>query len=244
MSGRAVGSTDRAPPWRSPPGRTALVDHVVEEVRQAIVRGDYPVGGELPAAEKLAIGFGVSMTVIREAMRVLRSQGLVEVFQGKRPLVAAADSTAAVSMLGQSLGRAGRMEDLMQVRWGLEVAIAAIAAEKATPEHLIRLAAAVDEMRDGTTVNRQVDADVQFHRVLADATGNPLFPILLQSLEALLREFRRQAIEVRGVRSGIKEHAAVLEAVRSRDPQAAREAMIRHMKLAERTLRKELPAGR
>jgi GntR family transcriptional repressor for pyruvate dehydrogenase complex len=244
MRGRAAESTDRARPWRSPPGRTALVDHVVEEVRQAIVRGDYPVGGELPAAEKLAIGFGVSMTVIREAMRVLRSQGLVEVFQGKRPLVAATDSTATVSMLGQSLGRAGRMEDLMQVRWVLEVAIAAIAAEKATPEHLVRLAATVDEMRDGTTVDRQVDADVQFHRVLAEATGNPLFPILLQSLEALLREFRRQAIEVRGVRSGIKEHAAVLEAVRSRDPQAAREAMIRHMKLAERTLRKELPAGR
>ncbi len=244
MSGRAAESTGRASPWRSPPGRTALVDHVVEEVRQAIVRGDYPVGGELPAAEKLAIGFGVSMTVIREAMRVLRSQGLVEVFQGKRPLVAATDSTATVSMLGQSLGRAGRMEDLMQVRWVLEVAIAAIAAEKATPEHLVRLAATVDEMRDGTTVDRQVDADVQFHRVLAEATGNPLFPILLQSLEALLREFRRQAIEVRGVRSGIKEHAAVLEAVRSRDPQAAREAMIRHMKLAERTLRKELPAGR
>lgn len=244
MSGRAAESTDRAPPWRSPPGRTALVDHVVGEVRAAILRGDYEVGGELPAAEKLADGFGVSMTVIREAMRELRSQGLVEVFQGKRPLVAAANSTATVSMLGQSLGRAGRMEDLMQVRWVLEVAIAAIAAEKATTEHLIRLAAAVDEMRDGTTVDRQVDADVQFHRVLAEATGNPLFPILLQSLEALLREFRRQAIEVRGVRSGIKEHAAVLEAVRSRDPQAAREAMIRHMKLAERTLRKELPAGR
>jgi len=238
-----IGAVGRGPQWRSPPGGTALVDHVVGEVRAAILRGDYEVGGELPAAERLADGFGVSMTVIREAMRVLRSQGLVEVFQGRRPLVAATDSTATVSLLAQSLGRAGRMQDLMQVRWVLEVAIAAMAAEHATPAHLTRLAAAVDEMRDGTTVDRQVDADVHFHRVLAEATGNPLFPILLESLEGLLREFRRRAIEVRGVRSGIKEHAAVLEAVRARNPQAAREAMIRHMKLAERTLRKVLTTG-
>jgi|688.fasta_scaffold27602_6 GntR family transcriptional repressor for pyruvate dehydrogenase complex len=241
MTARPAPSTLPEPPWRSLPGRPTLVDHVVGEVRQAIARGDYPVGSELPAAEKLADGFGVSMTVIREAMRVLRSQGLVEVFQGKRPLVAATDSTAAVSLLAQSLGRAGRMQDLMQVRWVLEVAIAAIAAEHATPAHLTRLAAAVDEMRDGTTIERQVDADVHFHRVLAEATGNPLFLILIQSLENLLREFRGLAIEARGVRSGIKEHAAVLEAVQARNPQAAREAMILHMKLAEQTLRKVAP---
>lgn len=238
MRSRLSGTIDHEPRGRSPPGPTPLVDHVVGEVRAAILRGDYPVGGELPAAEKLADGFGVSMTVIREAMRALRSEGLVTVTQGKRPVVAAADSTATVSMLGLSLGRAGSMQDLMQVRWVLEVAIAPLAAEHATPDHVTRLAAAVDEMRDGTTIERQVAADVLFHRVLAEATGNPLFPILLQSLEDLLREFRRRAIEVRSVRSGIKEHAAVLEAVRARDPQAAREAMVNHMKLAEQTLHK------
>lgn len=244
MSGHVRKTGTTAARWKPPQGRTALVDHVVEEVRGAILRGDYPAGSELPPAEKLADAFDVSMTVIREAMRVLRSQGLVEVFQGKRPLVAATDSTAAVSLLAQSLGRAGRMQDLMQVRWVLEVAIAAIAAEHATPAHLTRLAAAVDEMRDGTTIDRQVDADVHFHRVLAEATGNPLFPILLQSLEDLLREFRRRSIEGRSVRSGIKEHAAVLKAVRSRDPRAAREAMVRHMELAERSLRRSRPAER
>lgn len=229
--------------WRSPPGRTALVDHVVDEVLQAILRGDYPVGSELPAAEKLAEGFGVSMTVIREAMRSLRSQGLVSVSQGKRPIVAAADSSATVSMLGLSLGRAGRMQDLMQVRWVLEVEVAALAAEHATNDQIAKLAAAVEEMRDGTTIERQVNADVAFHRVLAEATGNPLFPILLQSLEDLLREFRRRSIEKRSVRSGIKEHVAVLKAVRARDPQAAREAMIRHMQLAEESLKKQMPSG-
>jgi GntR family transcriptional repressor for pyruvate dehydrogenase complex len=224
--------------WRSPPSRRALVDHVAEEVRQAILCGEYRPGGELPPAEKLATGFGVSMTVIREAMQILRSQGLVEVSQGKRPLVAAANSAATVSVLGLSLARAGRMEDLMQVRWGLEVAIAPLAARHATPDQVARLAAAVDEMRDGTTIDRQVEADVAFHRVLSEATANPLFPILLESLEDLLREFRRRSIATRGVRSGVGEHAAVLKAVRARDPDAAREAMIRHMKLAERTLRK------
>lgn len=227
--------------WKSPPGRRALVDHVVDEVRQSILGGDFPVGSELPTAEKLTECFGVSMTVIREAMRVLRSQGLVTVSQGKRPLVAAADSPATVSMLGLSLGRAGRMQDLLQVRWVLEVEVAGLAARHATDEQLARLAAAVEEMRDGTTIDRQVNADVAFHRALAEATGNPLFAILLQSLVDLLREFRRRTIESRGAQSGVKEHAAILEAVRARDPDAARDAMIRHMKLAERTLQKVTP---
>jgi DNA-binding FadR family transcriptional regulator len=218
------------------------VDHVVEQVVQAILRGDYAVGSELPAAEKLAEGFGVSMTVIREAMRALRSQGLVQVSQGKRPLVAKVDSSATASMLGLTLGRAGSMENLMQVRWVLEIEVAALAAQHATKEHIARLESAVNEMRDGTTIERQVDADVQFHRTLAEATGNPLFPILLKSLEDLLREFRRSTILGRGVRSGVGEHAAVLKAVRSRAPEAAREAMIRHMKLAERSLQKGLSA--
>ena len=113
----------------------------------------------------------------------------------------------------------------------------------ATPEQLARLAAAVEEMRDGTTVERQVEADVQFHRVLAEATGNPLFPILLKSIEDLLREFRRHSIEARGVQSGVDEHAAVLEAVKSHDPAAAREAMIRHMHLAETIMQEEFSSS-
>lgn len=228
--------------WAAAPKRKALVDHVVAEVRQAILRGDYPVGGELPAAEKLADAFGVSMTVIREAMRGLRSQGLVEVWQGRKPQVAAVDSTAAISVLESTLGRAGSMNDLMQVRWVLEVEIAALAATHATEPQIAKLSQCVEEMRDGTTLERQIEADVQFHRVLAEATGNRLFPLLTRSLEEMMRELRRRTILATGVRSGLKEHTAVLKAIRSRDPQAAREAMVLHMQLAEKSLRKELPA--
>lgn len=225
--------------WTSAPKRKALVEHVAEEMRQAILRGDYPVGGELPVAERLVEAFGVSMTVVREAMRVLRSQGLVKVWQGRRPQVAAFDSSATVSMLEMTLGRAGSMQDLMQVRWVLEVEVAALAAQHATNEQIALLAKAIDEMRDGTTIERQIDADVMFHRVLAEATGNPLFPILLKSLEELMRALRRRTILATDVRSGLREHTAVLRAVEARDPSAARKAMVSHMKLAECSLEKE-----
>jgi len=244
MKTPTIGSSTPGAGWKLAPERGALVDHVVEEVVQAILRGDYPAGSELPPSEKLAAAFGVSLTVIREAMRALRSQGLVEVSQGKRPVVAAVDSSATVSAIQLSFARAGGLQDLMQVRWVLEVAIAPLAAEHATKDHIDRLTAAVAEMRDGTTIERQVDADVLFHRVLAEATGNPLFPILLDSIEGLVREFRKRSIEVRGVRSGVGEHAAVVKAIRARDPDAARQAMINHMQLAEKTLRKVLPASK
>jgi GntR family transcriptional repressor for pyruvate dehydrogenase complex len=99
----------------------------------------------------------------------------------------------------------------------------------------------VEEMRDGTTLERQIDADVQFHRVLAEATGNRLFPLLTRSLEEMMRELRRRTILASGVRSGLKEHSAVLKAIKSRDHQAAREAMVLHMQLADKSLRKEPP---
>jgi GntR family transcriptional repressor for pyruvate dehydrogenase complex len=234
-------SQNPAAKWAAAPKRKALVDHVVAEVRQAILRGDYPVGGELPAAEKLADAFGVSMTVIREAMRGLRSQGLIEVWQGRKPQVAAVDSMAAISILESTLGRAGSMEDLMQVRWVLEVEIAALAATHATEPQIAKLSQCVEEMRDGTTLERQIEADVQFHRVLAEATGNRLFPLLTRSLEEMMRELRRRTILASGVRSGLKEHSAVLKAIKSRDHQAAREAMVLHMQLADKSLRKEPP---
>jgi GntR family transcriptional repressor for pyruvate dehydrogenase complex len=208
-------------------------------VREAILRGDYPVGSDLPAAERLVDAFGVSMTVIREAMRVLRCHGFVEVWQGRKPRVAAADSRAALSTLELTLGRIGSMQDLMQVRWLLEVEIAALAAEKATPDQIESLTAEVNELRDGTTVERQIDADVRFHRILAEATGNPLFPILIKSLEQLLRELRRRTLLASGVLSGVSEHVDIVKAICARDPQAARQAMAAHMRLAEANLNKE-----
>ena len=225
--------------WKTAPKRTALVDHVVEQVRQAILRGDLQVGSELPVAEKLAETFDVSMTVIREAMRVLRSQGLVEVSQGCRPRVSAIDSDATLSLLGMTLERVGSMRDVMQVRWALETQIAAIAAEHATEEHVAALDESVKEMWDGATIDRQIEADVRFHQVLAEATGNPIFALLIKSLDGLLRELRRRTLLAMGVRSGVKEHEAILEAIRARDPQSARQAMVLHMRLAEKSLERE-----
>jgi DNA-binding FadR family transcriptional regulator len=123
----------------------------------------------------------------------------------------------------------------------LEVEIAALAATHATETQIEKLSQCVEEMRDGTTLERQIEADVQFHRVLAEATGNRLFPLLTRSLEEMMRELRRRTILATGVRSGLKEHTAVLKAIKSRDSQAAREAMVLHMQLAEKSLRKEQP---
>jgi GntR family transcriptional regulator, transcriptional repressor for pyruvate dehydrogenase complex len=225
--------------WKTAPRRTALVDHVVEEVRQAILRGDFLVGSELPSAEKLAETFGVSMTVVREAMRALRSQGLVVVSQGCRPRIAAVDSVATVSLLGLTLERIGSIRDVMQVRWALEVEIAGIAAEHATDEHVVSLTESIKEMLDGNTIDRQIEADVRFHRVLAEATGNPIFAILIKSLETLLRELRRRTLLAMGVHSGVKEHKAILKAIRARDPESARQAMVSHMRLAEKSLERD-----
>lgn len=135
--------------------------------------------------------------------------------------------------LGMLLGREGarRISDLMEVRELLEPAIAALAAQRATPEHLEAMQQAV-EIMDASfdDPERFVEADLDFHLALAEGTGNPLIPLLLDPIIDLLREHRIQVFRVGGAARGQFHHKRILEAVRQRDPEAARAAMIAHLR--------------
>src|SRR5262245_56895654 len=95
----AAGPLARLAPQR------ALVEQVLEQLRGRILSQDYAAGAELPPEGTLAATLGVSRTVVREAMRILRAQGLVEVSQGRRPRVKPPDSQAAVDTFGMLLQR-------------------------------------------------------------------------------------------------------------------------------------------
>jgi GntR family transcriptional regulator, transcriptional repressor for pyruvate dehydrogenase complex len=92
----------------------------------------------------------------------------------------------------------------------------------------------------------RIQADVWFHRILAEATGNPVFVLLLETLAEFQRESRQKTLAYSGVEQALAGHRALLEAVRNRDPQTAREAMQEHLRLAARDLqnvgvRKKMP---
>lgn len=222
----------------TPLERPDRVAQVLEQLREQIMVGAFGADGVLPPEGTLAVDLGVSRTVVREAMRMLRSQGLVEVSQGKPPRVKPADPQAAIDSLGLLLRRSqGTLLHLVEARRPLESEIAALAAERATPEHLTRLAASIEQLTSARTLAERIEADVQFHRILAESTGNPVFCLVLETVSGPLHQSRRRTIAQSGVEVAAKGHREVLAAIRRRDGRAARAAMLDHLTLAERDLR-------
>lgn len=214
-----------------------MVVTVLDRLTGHIVNGDFDANGVLPSEGELAKSFGVSRTVIREAMRSLRAQGLVEVSQGKAPRVKPPDSKAAIASLELLLRRnKATLLNLAEVRQPLESEIAALAAERATDENLRQLERAIHELGAASGLEERIEADIRFHRVLGEATGNPVFVLLLETLAEFLRESRQKTLAYSGVEHALGGHRAVLAAVRSRNPSKAREAMLDHLRLATRDL--------
>lgn len=214
-----------------------LVDEVVGRLRAHIVGGKLPPNSLLPSEGKLAESFRVSRTVVREAMRILQAQGLVVLSQGRRAAVKRADPEAAIASLDALLSRSdSSLEHLTEARLPIEIEIAGLAAERATPDQLAALEEANHDLEQACDLEQAVDADVRFHRLLAEATGNPIFVLILETIAQLLRESRRRTIKSGGKQLALDEHRKILATVSTGDRKAAREAMQFHMQLIERDL--------
>jgi len=219
------------------PDESLLADTVLNRLTEHIVNGDFGADGVLPSQGELARSFGVSRTVIREAMRGLCAQGLVAVSQGCAPRVRPPDSKPTVDSLRLLLRRnKATLLQLAEVRYPVESEIAALAAERANAEHLRQLDRAVQDLVTAARLDDRIEADVRFHRVLAEATGNPVFVLLLETLAEFLHESRQRTLAYSGVEQALIGHRAILEAVRHCDPRLAREAMQQHLRLAARDL--------
>jgi len=210
--------------------RVALVEQVVERVREGIFAGEFPAGSELPSEGTLAKTIGVSYTVIREAMRTLRSHGLVDISQGRRPRVKPAGPEAVRETLDAMLRRShSSLHELTELRRPLECEIVALAAQRATPTEIERMQETIERQAAAATLDGQIEADIEFHNLLAAAAGNKLFGLVLSTVWGLLWESRRQTISRVGIEHALAGHRAVLDAVRRHDAEAARRAMQEHV---------------
>ena len=214
--------------------RTSRVQQVCDQIRSGILGGTIGKEDQLPSEGELATELGVSRTVVREAMRSLQAQGLLEKSQGKRARLKSAGSQAVAQSLEIMLLRTrGSLLHLMEVRRALEVEIAMLATERATPDQIQGLYAAVETQRSVPTLEESVQADVLFHRLLAEATGNRLFELLLESVSGVLHETVWRTLPKSGPQPAIDGHLKIADAVAHRDREAARAAMLEHMNCAE-----------
>ncbi len=209
-----------------------LHERVVEAITDRILHGDLKPGDPLPPEPELGQQFGVSRTVIREAMKMLQARGLIEVIQGKGTLVSSNLFEISSDILSMALQQKGAtLMELWEVRRILEVEVAGLAAERATEDDLREMARALELMRGKPgEVEGYVEAEVAFHEALTKAAYNPVMNLITRSVGELLRHSRRVSFRgPEGVKVAMAAHEAIYQAVAAREPQAARQAMRRHL---------------
>lgn len=220
--------------------RPNLVQEAVERLREQIIAGAFGVDGAIPPEGQLGQALGVSRTVIREAMRILAAQGLVEVSQGRAPRVKPANPQTVIDTFSTYLQREDHsLLNLVEVRRPLEAAIAALAAERALPDHIEQLEEAIRQQIAARNKTDRIEEDIRFHDLLASATGNPVFLVLLRAVAGLMRRSRQETLARTGVERSVIGHRAILAAIKLRDADGARQAMLDHISNAEQDLREK-----
>jgi len=213
--------------------RIDRVSEIAQQLEQAILSGRLSPGDQLPSERDISAQMGVSRSVVREALGRLASLGLLQAQHGSGTRVAAPNGREVTVGYQRLLHRADvQMEHVSQVRAPLETTIASLAARHRTREQLTRLHKTQKILGNSRrTLEARIQADLDFHATLAEATGNPVFAIVLEPIQELLRESRRQTIGRYGADVAYKHHAQILAAVEAQDADGAVRAMREHMRV-------------
>lgn len=210
-----------------------LYEQIVQQIETSILKGTLKPGDQLPAERDLATQFGVSRTAVREAVKALREKGLVEAYSGRGTFITNGTSQAIRQSLDLlvKIGPPDGSAHLVEVREILEPEIAALAASRADDHDRDALREAVAVMdRARQDSNAFIEADLDFHRALAEAAANPIILSLIDSIVGLLREQRMRTFHAEGgPERGQYHHKRILNAVEQRDPDKARDYMRAHL---------------
>jgi GntR family transcriptional regulator, transcriptional repressor for pyruvate dehydrogenase complex len=225
----------------------ASYELVVDQIRRAIQIGRFLPGEKLPTERELAGQLGVSRTTVREAMRVLQGEGLIETRRGRAggAVVIAADGTPAErrQLLRRRLAE---LENVFDYRLAVEPAAARLAAQRRTKTDLARLRDAMDELSalaagagDDSEISppsRFFATDAGFHHRIALASRNPLLAEAVDDARAAM------FLPIGGVftqlhPSANELHAEILAAIEGQDGEAAERAMAQHIGMTRDALR-------
>jgi len=214
-------------------GRKRLSEAIVLDYLRSIGDGTMPVGSPLPAESNLCEQYGVGRSVVREALQALDAKGFVIVRQGSVATVAPPQHWNVLD--ADFLHVHSGLEffpQLQTAREVLEPQIARLAAINATATDLAAMTEANRLMEgDKNTPARHAMHDIAFHRALAQASGNSILASFHDSLTSLGERTRVASASIPGaIARAIQWHSEIVDAIRSRDPDAASAAMRLHLR--------------
>ncbi len=234
----------RMPSRFKPVGRTQLLSNaVVSAIENAIRSKELVPEMKLSSEHELCNQFGVSRTVLREALRMLSARGLIRIEKGRGIFVSRISSdtvTAPLELYLQQQSGPFPAMDIIRARQLIEPSFAAEAALEHTAEHARQLRSDCDQLKAYDGAGETLAAlDLAFHRHIAIASGNMVIPLLIKPIHALMPQLKSSvhaAVEEARY-SAIEWHERILEHIVMRDADGARAAMQLHLAESERHLR-------
>ncbi|PAK26993.1 GntR family transcriptional regulator [Streptomyces sp. alain-838] len=219
----------------------AVTDEAIEKIKDMIVSGRLAPGDRLPKESELAAGLGLSRNSLREAVRALSLIRILDVRQGDGTYVSSLDPQLLLEAIGfvVDFHRDDTVLEFLAVRRILEPAATAMAASRITEAELDALDAALDALGAEPSVEDLIAADLEFHRAVVRGSGNSVLCSLLDGLSGPTTRARvwRGLTQEDAVARTLREHRAILDALRDRDAEAARSWATVHIASVEQWLR-------
>lgn len=213
---------------------------IAEQIRSSILSAEFSPGEKLPPERELAELFGVSRPSVREALNILATTGLVESHQGGGTIVKSlVEISTGTPLSGIIECERERALDVIEVRKCMEAFTAFYAAQRALPDDMRKLESIVAEMKTNLgTEKPSLELDAHFHIVIAQATHNVVWLHLMQSIFDAMKQFQMSVwravyITADDHRTLYLQHRSVLDAIRARQPELARDEMLAHLGFAE-----------
>lgn len=217
--------------------RIPIGQKLAAQISEEIAKGKFKPGDRLPPERELAIQLGVSRTAIRDAIKLLAGQGILNVTHGSGIYVASEDRvTSQISNLLTI--RQGSLRELFEVRKLIEVEAAGWAAERSQPHNLEKIKSIVERANNALdNPGALARLDAEFHLAVAEAGGNSILLGVMLNLLDLLADARKESLSIPGrpARSA-GEHNKLAEAIFSHDAAQARQLMWQHLASVEESI--------
>jgi GntR family transcriptional repressor for pyruvate dehydrogenase complex len=210
-------------------------DQVFDQLRELIFRGQLKAGEQLIPERELSEALGVSRTTVRGAINKLVVMGFLEQQQGQGTFVRSPAARQTNALFGTLGTRDVSVEDLLEVRMGLECNAAALAAQRAVDADILALEKSLEEIQEEVMSGRLgTEADVSFHMAISYATKNPVqvhimrnfYDFLFFGIKENLAHLYQESGRINEI---IRQHTAIVDAIRRHDAPLAYQAMQHHI---------------
>ncbi|WP_225197347.1 transcriptional regulator NanR [Gluconobacter oxydans] len=216
--------------------RRKLSDEIFDRLKTKIFDGTLSNDGLVPSERELMAVFGVGRPAIREALQRLEHHGLITIVHGERARIAHPDETSIFRQIDLPTrillaSSETSLQHLIEARKLFERGLIRVAAERATKSDIDSLAAKIADQRATLSdIPQFIQCDMSFHIEIARITGNPLLYSVAKNMLGWLETFHVEMLHWSGKENvTIVEHEDILEALAQRDPDAAEQAMVRHL---------------